>query len=653
VLAAVVVNYLILAACLQPFLKPPPNGSHRYGFVFMFFEVLGEALIDPFQFLKWLWDARLAGWITLGTLLSVALGCFYKIRLLSAGGPAVAEMLGGRCIEPATAEPDERKLRNVVEEMAIASGMPVPDIYVLDNERGINSFAAGHTRDDVAVGVTRGCLKLLTRDELQGVIAHEFSHILNGDTQLNMRLIGLAHGLFWPTLLGRILLRGTSEPLENDDSLFDEEGRPAFLPTAPIGILFIVIGSVSLPLVRLLKSAICRQREWQADAAAVQFTRNPPGITGALKKIGGLYKRGRLDAPHAEVASHLYFANSAFDSWFGFLSTHPPLAKRILAIYPMFDGRFPRVNMLVPSQAERERLFDDGLARALVLERRHPELLVTNMDNLTRAHLQQAQAIRLGFSRDLTAATHDPSEAMAVIYALLLSSDAATRAEQNQILAQQVNPELCQAVARHLPEIQSLNDRCKLPLIDLALPALRWLQLEQFRKFTAVVQQLVECDRAIDLFEYTLQRILFRHLRPCFESVPQRREQSFISVKSLLPECVTLLSALACVGQEEPADRETAFQRGVSYLDAPGENPALLPRDACNLPQVDAVLDRLAAASPGVKRNILMACAQTVAADNQVTAREAELLRAIADSLDCPVPPFVQAMATDPLPVGN
>lgn len=174
--------------------------------------------------------------------------------------------------------------------MALAAAAPVPEIYVLDRERGINSFAAGHTRDDVAIGLTLGALKLLTRAELQGLVAHEFSHVLNGDTRLNMKLMALAHGLFWPTLLGRVLVRGTTAAPEMDASIFDEGDSPTYLPTAPLGFLFLIIGSVSLPFVRLLKSAICREREWLADAAAVQFTRNPAAVAGGLKKIGGLYR---------------------------------------------------------------------------------------------------------------------------------------------------------------------------------------------------------------------------------------------------------------------------------------------------------------------------------------------------------------------------
>ncbi|MGA9779715.1 MAG: M48 family metalloprotease [Limisphaerales bacterium] len=332
--------------------------------------ILFFSRISATNYLQWIWDPHLACWVTIVSLFSITFGCLYKLHLLSGGGAAVAELLGGRLIENNPAHADEKRLRDVVEEMAVASGLSVPAIYVLDNERGINAFAAGRTRDEVAIGTTFGALKLLDRDELQGIVAHEFSHVLNGDMRLNMRLMVLVHGLFWPTIVGRVLVRGTTRAPEIGESIFDEGTPPVFLPTALLGVLFLIIGGISSPLVRLLKSLICRERECLADAAAVQFTRNPAGITSALKKIGGLYKQGRLDTPFAETASHLYFVNSAYDPWLNCLSTHPPLVKRILAIDPAFDGRFPHVQALPrptedPSpEAKYDQEYEETIRRA-------------------------------------------------------------------------------------------------------------------------------------------------------------------------------------------------------------------------------------------------------------------------------------------------
>jgi len=380
VLAVVALTYLIFAVIIQLFLKPVMQTSLFNYFNDFPVSPVHDGLANPLAVLEKLWNPHLFWWSTTGTLLFIAAGCLYKIRLLSDGGPAVAELLGGRKIDDHPTDLDEKRLRDVVEEMAVASELAVPKIYVLDGERGINSFAAGHTREDVAIGVTFGAIKLLTRDELQGVVAHEFSHVLNGDTRLNLKLMGLAHGLFWPTIVGRVLLRGSPQAPEIGASIFDEDTRPEVLPTAPVGILFLIIGGVTSPFVRLLKSLICREREWLADAAAVQFTRNPTGISGALKKIGGLYKAGRLDSPHAESASHLYFANSTYDPWFQFFATHPPLGKRIQAIAPGFNGQFEHVNSLPrhadenSQEAQYDRVYEENLKRAREEARSRQEL---------------------------------------------------------------------------------------------------------------------------------------------------------------------------------------------------------------------------------------------------------------------------------------
>lgn len=649
VLVTVTLTNLVLAVVIHAFKHPlfPGVWWNPITFLITLLDLCGEAVVFPMDFLKLIWNPYLFCWVTLVSLTSVALGSLYKIRLLSAGGSAVAELLDGRCVETNTADPDEQRLRNVVEEMAIASGMSVPEIYVLDNERGINAFSAGHTRDDVAIGVTLGCLKLLTRDELQGVVAHEFSHVLNGDTRLNLRLMGLMHGLFWPTPVGRILVRGTTQAPEIGESIFDEDTNPFFLPTAPIGILFLIVGGISSPFVRLIKSLICREREWLADAAAVQFTRNPTGIGGALKKIGGLFKQGRLDTPNAETASHLYFANSAYDPLFNFQSTHPPLAKRVLAIDPAFDGQFPKVKALAPNQYERDQVYEQVVARVISVEQRLPDAFVTEIGSMTADHIKQAAAMRFGLPEEVKQALRVPAGAASVVCSLLLSEDDPVRARQMEILRTNLNPAWLERTAALASQIQALGAKYKLALAEFAVPALREYSLDEYVTFDQTVQRLVECDGAIELFEYALMKMVARQLRAYFEG-PDLDQARYGRIQDVLPECALLLSALAHVGQEddEPAAR-TAFAQGQQFLDAPGAQIQFVPRSEWDLAGVDAALARLAKCPAGVQRNILLACGKTVAADNQVTEREAELLRAIADSLDCPMPPFVDAIRTE------
>lgn len=273
------------------------------------------------------WDAELFGWVVIGTLGVVMAGAAYKFLRLSRGGSEVAEELGGRLLATDPTDADERRLRNVVEEMALAAGVPVPKVYVLDNDAGINAFAAGHSAKDAAIGITRGGLTLLTRDELQGVIGHEFSHLLNGDMRLNIRIMGVLFGIVCLTVIGRVLLyaRGGGN-----------RGRGA--PVMLLGVALLVIGALGVLFGRLIQAALSRQRELLADASAVQFTRNPAGLAGALRKIGSV--GSRIDSPHAGEASHMFFENGLNKPAFAWLATHPPLAERIRAIDPSWDGRF-------------------------------------------------------------------------------------------------------------------------------------------------------------------------------------------------------------------------------------------------------------------------------------------------------------------------
>src|ERR1017187_9512771 len=268
-----------------------------------------------------LWNPQLFFGAALGTLAVIALGSGFKTLELAQGGSTVATMLGGRLVDPATSDPDERKLRNVVEEMAIAAGVPVPQIYLLPDEHGINAFAAGHSTSDAVVAVPAGAMKLLTRDELQGVIGHEFSHILNGDMRLNLRLMGILFGILCLAIIGRILLQVRSGSSRDRN------------PLPLLGLILLLLGWVGVFFGRLIQAAVSRQREFLADASSVQFTRNPAGIAGALKKIGGLGETGsRLRASHAQEASHMFFGNGMAEPLFSLLATHPPLEERIRAI---------------------------------------------------------------------------------------------------------------------------------------------------------------------------------------------------------------------------------------------------------------------------------------------------------------------------------
>ena len=292
-----------------------------------------------------LWDPQLLGVVALGTSALIGGGSLYKMAALSGGGHTVADLLGGRLLHPDSTDPDERRLLNVVEEMAIASGLPVPPVYLLENEMGINAFAAGHTPGDAVVAVTSGTLRRLSRDELQGVIGHEFSHILNGDMRLNTRLIGMLFGILVIGIVGWIMFRSSfGVRLGARD---DNDDRKGFNPIPLIGLALYVIGYVGVFFGNLIKAAVSRQREFLADASAVQFTRNPDGLAGALKKIGALAEGSQIQDAHAEEASHLFFGEAVggLNNFFGLLASHPPLVERIRRIDPSFTGDFSSVSL--------------------------------------------------------------------------------------------------------------------------------------------------------------------------------------------------------------------------------------------------------------------------------------------------------------------
>jgi len=586
--------------------------------------ILGTFVVGP--------KSELLLWITLGTLAVILAGSAFKTLQLASGGSVVAELLGGRLIDSNTSDTDERKLLNVVEEMSIASGVPVPQVYVMDDEAGINAFAAGHSTSDAAISVTRGGMKLLSRDELQGVIAHEFSHILNGDMRLNLRLMGLVFGILCLTVIGRVLIR--------------TRGRKNPLPL--VGLALIVVGWAGVFFGRLIQSAVSRQRELLADAAAVQFTRNPAGLAGALKKIGGLAYGSRIESPHAEEASHLFFANGLGNSFF---STHPSLTERIRALDPSFDGKFPRVveepaSAISPApqvSAIPEIPISQAGAGRFVAPFVAEHAVVANVGQATTQHLAYAADFRHAIPPAIEAAARDPLGASGLVCALLLASEPSVHEKQFEVLASVTSEAMLDETARTWPEVQVMPVQAKIPSLDLALPALRRLPPEQFQQFRAAIGTLAASNAKADLFAYMLQKIVARHLDTYF--LPERRPVTqFYALHPLARDCGVLLSATAYAGQENATELSAAFAKGAEYLNqaARCEIP-LLPPDECDLSDMDAALERLSQAVPQIKKNLLGACAQTVAADGVIQQGEAELLRAIADALDCPVPPFVQS----------
>jgi Zn-dependent protease with chaperone function len=601
--------------------------------------------------------------VGIGVPVVIVGGSLFKWIALRQGGHVVAESLGGTRLKPTSASDasaglsaeERQRLMNVVEEMSIASGVPVPPVYVLD-EDGINAFAAGYAPDDAVLGVTRGCVHLLTRAELQGVIAHEYSHILNGDMRTNIRLIGVIHGILLIGLVGRTLMRvafysGNTRRRSDDDS---KNGIPIFF----IGLALFVVGSAGFLCGRMIKSAISRQREFLADASAVQFTRHPEGIAGALKKIGGYEPGAEVEARKAEEISHMFFADavSGFFSG-GAFATHPPLEERIQRIDGSFEGRFPKVRYddgarpLASSSAAPGAV---GLAASGGGDRRAPAAgpgrpaddVVAQAGTFSPDHVAYGAELRAALPEAFLDAVHEPTGAEAVVYALLLDpDDAEVRRAQLRTLRER-DAEAARRAEDLFGRLDEVPRRARLPLVDLAAPALRSLGEPQADAFRATLRTLVEADDQLTIFEYALETIVRRRL----EHARRPRESGRVRFRRLGPvkdDAVTLLSALAQVGHRTNRAARRAFDEGAGYLPDLGaaEPVAARPQD------LDTALDRLAATAPKVKQQVLDACAHVVLDDDTVTVQEGELLRAIAVALESPLPPFLHAVdATDDAP---
>ncbi len=578
----------------------------------------------------WL-DPLLMLHVGLLTLVVVGGASLYRISQLSGGGRVVAEGLGGRLLHADSNAPLERKILNVVEEMAIASGIPTPAVYLLDHEGGINAFAAGFSPSDAVIGITRGCAEQLSRDELQGVVAHEFSHIMNGDIRLNIRLMGVLYGILVIGMVGYFLLR--SSLWAGAASRRNSKDNSAMAMVAG-GIALMALGFIGTLFGNLIKASVSRQREFLADASAVQFTRNPDGISGALKKIGGFDAGSHMESAAAPESSHLFFGQALRSGFNSLFATHPPLAERIKILDPSWQGEMTEISSeAAPSSGAATAGFaGGGVAPAFAGS------AVDQMGRISTAHLAYAVQLLRELPSAVKEAAHDPYAARAVVYALLMDADPESRKLQIDIIDAKGERGVPELTRKLLPEVERLGRAHRLPLIDLVLPALRDLSASQYEGFRGVVQDLVQADQRIDLFEWALQRILLTHLAPNFEGVhrPARRLRSKHQLQQVLE---TILSTLARFGNlSESAMRESVASAGRTLVKA---ELRLLDDDKVGLAALDEALGLAASLDSRAKELVLRACAQVIAADGEVADSEAELFRAIGDSLGCPMPPLL------------
>ena len=573
-------------------------------------------------------------------LAGIGFSSLFRIMSLSGGGKTVAESVGAVPVPPDTRDPQLRQLRNVIEEVAIAAGVPVPDIYLMEEEPGINAFAAGYSASDAAVCVTRGCLDNLSRDEFQGVIAHEFSHVLNGDMRLNIRLMGLLFGILVLAIVGRrVIWFGGGRGNRRDGG-----GGQVWM----IGLALIVVGYIGYFFGRLIQAAVARSRESLADASAVQFTRQTDGIAGALKKIAILSEGSELQVANKQEVAHMLFGEAgAFNTLF---ATHPPLLQRIRALEPGF-----REEDLARLAASMQQAADAQSTATVAGNPVNPlgtpaiaslpplpavqagAVLAQGAGGATGStRFQRAAAVHQSIPDTLTVAAQQPESALPVVLALAMSTDRALREAQRRIIADAFGDDLEQAVQTMAVEVATLLSESRLPLAALAFPALKQLSAGRLQTLLGTLDALVRADGRVDLDEYCLVRLL----RVQLIEAQQPRRAPVDGLKKL-PACRgSVMLVCAVVAANGDADEAAARRAWLLAMQQAFPGEALdwsAPPAAWQAP-FERALDDLDGLMPPAKELMIQSLVSAIQADGVVSVEEAELLRVICASLHCPLP---------------
>jgi Zn-dependent protease with chaperone function len=578
--------------------------------------------------------------VALLTTLFILGSSLYKTSRLSAGGGRVALDMGGTLVATDVQDPLRRRLRNVVEEMAIASGVPVPEIYVMEEEHGINAFAAGFSPSDAAIAVTRGTLELLDRDELQGVIAHEFSHILNGDMKLNVRLMGVLFGIMALGLIGRMVVRGGYH-----SSIISSRRNRNAPVVLVIGIGLVVLGGIGVFFGRMIKASVSRQREYLADASAVQFTRQSEGIASALKKIGGYSEGSKISATDPEEVSHMLFGSGA--SLMGVFATHPPLVDRIQALDPNFkEGDFPRVDPrqrpVGTTDESRRAAFAGNTTAAFANSdaRVSADSIADTVGHPEQKHIEFARKLRQSIPVELYDAAHSSELAFLLSIALVLDQSKRTIDRQFSLLQEQLGSERTQLVRRYYDELSTSSGEYRLPLLEITFPALKLRPMPELAYLVELTNRLIEVDGDIDLYEFCFYRIMMNSLGQAID--PTGKHEVRRSRRRDLQSAATeLLRILADHGHDSDQNRIAAFEAGIATLGQWAHGAKYTSDREYSVAKLNSSLDILLGLNSKGQESLLRAVSATAAHDGKLSVAEAELIRAVCATLNYPLPPIL------------
>ncbi|HET8942530.1 MAG TPA: M48 family metallopeptidase [Rudaea sp.] len=603
-------------------------------------------------------------WSTLLVLAVIGFSSLYKVSSLRGGGSVVAAQMGATLVPPNTTDFARKRLHNVVEEIAIASGVPVPEVYVIEGEPAINAFAAGYTPSDAAVTVTEGCLQKLTRDELQGVIAHEFSHVLNGDMRLNIRLMGVLFGILVIGIIGRKLLSSSGRSRDSGNAAW-------------FGIAILVIGYVGVFFGRLIKAGISRQREYLADASAVQFTRQTMGIGGALKKIGSLAEGSKLASSETEEVAHMLFGDGV--GYSALFATHPPLPKRIKAIDPQFDPReFAAIaaawsNPIPVGESDSADVSLAGFAPAMpglsprstsgtapiaavaaaaaaqmALPQGNAGMTIDankvaqNTGTASQDDIANAQTISNTIPERLRASAYMTSAAPQVVFALTLDTRTDIRERQLRIVEKYFDAETRAGVEALAGDVARLHPMQRLPLVQLAFPVLRRRPRPLLQTFLVALNEVVQADGTVAIEEYCLAKLIAVQVIDALDPSKARPTGAF-KLQDCAAQLAQVIALVAEYGSDDPADAERAYLLGMNEV-LPNAIPPYAPPEEWSL-ALDRGLPLLDRLVPAGKELLVCGLTRAIDADGVITVTEAELLRTICAAIHCPLPPILNQVA--------
>jgi Zn-dependent protease with chaperone function len=623
-MAAVAVVVIALDAVIFTVLAARSSASSGYGAEY------GNVSVDPLEFAM-----RNPGAVFLVSVLIIGvigLASLFKSAQLRGGGAVVAQSLGGVRVERDTTDPARKRLRNIIEEMAIASGVPVPEIYVLEQEPAINAFAAGHTPANACITVTQGAIDHLNRDELQGVIGHEFSHILNGDMRLNIQLMGAIFGLLVIAIIGRLVFNFAPRGGNDRD-------RRGGLGWVGVGLAAMVLGYLGLLAGRMLQAAVSRQRERLADASAVQFTRNTTGLKGALMKIAALEEGSKFVAADAEQVAHMLFA-PGLDRIF---ATHPPLLERIRELDPQFDpgelqaliargvptSDSPAIAASATAPAPRPAVAAVAGASGFAAD---AGVIAAQVGRPQAANVDQAQTLREQIPAVLRNFTDTGAHARSMVLALLLSRDPAIRDAQARRIAQEYGNAELSVVNAAISAAGTLAPMVRLPALLQLFPTLRRLALAERQRLNALVMDLIHLDSTIDVFEFCLAKLLESMLN---DAAGNASPYGTLTLENAVEPVHIIFCTLARCGSDDEQEIRAAYAAGINGVLA--RFPDYATYD--DWPQrTSAALSALDQLQLPAKQKLIEGLVRTIASDGQLKVEESELLRTTCALLHCPLP---------------